>query len=190
MALQLALLTKLSSLFSPPKDFPESPYLNFPRARVDGSAAAHLESKVELPGVRLTDVAYILLGFYLDWAHKILVSTLMEESTKMVSSIQNETIYIYIPPTHCYDVPPGWVGNRFVSALAAEIYGIRGQKWNTENLIIFKMVILKQAQIVTGTNNISTQIDARLYLWNRGAFDELVCDYYAADTVFLWRSRC
>ena len=77
----------------------------------------------------------------------------------------------------------------FVSTIVAEIYGMQGQKWNAKRMIIFHMVILQHIWLVTGTKNICTQIYARLKLWNKSAFGELVCDSYAATKEYLGRDR-
>ena len=87
--------------------------------------------------------------------------------------------------TQCYDIPPGWFGKRFVLNLLVDIDSIRGRKWNFEHVIFFQTVILQRVQIVNNTKNIHAQTDARLNSWNCRAFDELICDSYAATAVYL-----
>ena len=61
-----------------------------------------------------------------------------------------------------YNVPSGWYGKRVFSNLAAELDGIRGQKWNAKRVIVFQKVILQRIGLVTGAKNIHAQTDARL----------------------------
>ena len=51
----------------------------------------------------------------------------------------------------------------------------------------FQMVILQRVQLVTGAKHICVRIDSQLESWNNGVFDEIVCDYYKADTGYLGR---
>ena len=81
----------------------------------------------------------------------------------------------------------GWFGIRLILTLAAELDCIRGQKWNSEQVIIFQMVILQRVRLVTGAKNIFAWIDVQLNSWNSGAFDKIVCNSYAASVVYLGR---
>ena len=74
-------------------------------------------------------------------------------------------------PTERYDILSGQARKRFLLTLAAELNGIRHWKWKSELVIIFQMVILQQARLVTVTKNIQAKIDSRIDLWNSGAFD-------------------
>ena len=83
-------------------------------------------------------------------------------------------------PTQRYNVPSGLFGKIFVSTFAEELDGIQGHKYNYKRMIVFQMVILQRFRLITGAKNIHAQIDALLKSWNKSAFDELMCDYYAA----------
>ena len=65
------------------------------------------------------------------------------------------------------------MGKKFVSTLAAELDGIQGRKWNAGRVIIFKMVILRYFQHITGAKNIRARIDDQLDSWKKGALGEL-----------------
>ena len=92
-------------------------------------------------------------------------------------------------PTQLYEVLSGRVGKRFLSTLNAELGGIRGRKWNAEQVIIFQTVILQRIRLIIGANNIRAQINTWLDLWNSGTFKERINDSYAAATVYLGRAR-
>ena len=79
-------------------------------------------------------------------------------------------------PTQHYDVPSGRIGNWYVGILLTEIDGIRNHHWDTERVIIFQTVILKNISQVSGSRNICDQIYSRLDLCNKSAYDELVQD--------------
>ena len=55
--------------------------------------------------------------------------------------------------------------------------------------IFFQMVILKNVQLITGARNITALIDDGIDSWNRGAFDKIVCESYAAAIDYLGRSH-
>ena len=46
-------------------------------------------------------------------------------------------------PSQRYDAPSGKVGRRFVVALVGELRGVQDILWNSEQFIVFQMVILK-----------------------------------------------
>ena len=70
-----------------------------------------------------------------------------------------------------------------------EIDGIRNHHWDTERVIIFQTVILKNISQVSGSRNICDQIYSRLDLCNKSAYDELVNDYYRATEEALGNKR-
>ena len=52
----------------------------------------------------------------------------------------------------------------------------------------FHTVILQNVRLITGTKNMCALIDAQLISLNSGAFDELVCEFYATATGYLGRA--
>ena len=48
---------------------------------------------------------------------------------------------------------------------------------------------MQRVHLVTGAKNICAQIDSRLESWNKGKFDELVGDSYAATKGYLGREH-
>ena len=67
----------------------------------------------------------------------------------MVSVRQDGKILFYLP-TQRYDVPSVRVGKSFVLTLVAELDGLQGRKWNSENVIVFQIIILQHVWLVTG----------------------------------------
>ena len=58
-----------------------------------------------------------------------------------------------------------------------------------ERVIFLKAVIFQPVRLVSSTRNIYDQITSRLELWNKGAYNKLVHDYYSASTEFLGNKR-
>ena len=56
----------------------------------------------------------------------------------------------------------------FVRTLRVGLKGVRDRLWNLERFIVFKTVILKQAQHVTASQAISWRIKKRLDAWEEG----------------------
>ena len=81
-------------------------------------------------------------------------------------------------PTH--DVPSGRIGNRHVGIFLVQIDRIRNFHWSTKRVIIFQTVILQRVSGVYGLINICGQIDLRLDLWKKVAYNELVQDSHRA----------
>ena len=100
---------------------------------------------------------------------------------KQVSWVAGKMGNLFLP-THHYDVLFGQVEFCFVLNLAVEVNIIWGWKRNAEFMIIFKTVTLQRIWLVTGAKTMCARIEARLDLWNKESFDELVCYSYAVDT--------
>ena len=107
----------------------------------------------------------------------------MEKLTRIVSGkrYEKKTWLSAQPTLRC----TFWTGREFFSLLSRwnwMAYKVRSGK---PSLIIFQRINLQRFLLVTGTKNICVKIDAWLELWNKGAFDELVWDSYAASTGYL-----
>ena len=111
----------------------------------------------------------------------------MDESTKIVIYRRDGNNCLFDHRTLRRTIWTGW--EKSFLTLEVEICGIRGHKWNAKCVIIFQTVILKHVRLVTGAKNICAQIDAQLYSWNSGAFDEIICDSCAADMGYLGRAH-
>ena len=81
-------------------------------------------------------------------------------------------------PNQRYDAQSGKFGKIFVATISVEIDRIKAWKWNYEQVIVFQLVILQDAQAVNKSKHIRARIQFLLDLCNSGAFDELVKDTF------------
>ena len=111
----------------------------------------------------------------------------MEESTRMVSGRQYGKKMFVCPPNdttyHTVRLVKG------LSRLLKRILTAYNAESDAERVIVFQTVILQRIRLVTGAKNICVQIDAPLNSWIRGEFDEILCDSYSVDTVYLGGGR-
>ena len=68
----------------------------------------------------------------------------------------------------------GKVGCRFVRMLGSKMQGVRDRRRNSEQFIVFQMVILKQARHITASHAIRRRIEKRLDAWGSGKHAMLV----------------
>ena len=67
-----------------------------------------------------------------------------------------------------YNSPGGKVGRHFVWALSTEIQVVWVQKWNVDNFIVFKTVILQHTYHTSGAQAIQLHIGKCLDAWEEG----------------------
>ena len=67
-----------------------------------------------------------------------------------------------------YSAPPGKVGLRFTTVLAAEWRGVLGQKWNSKRPLVFAHVVLTKTLGACKSRETRARINRRLDLWERG----------------------
>ena len=73
-----------------------------------------------------------------------------------------------------HDAQIGKVGQHFVVALVEELCGVLDRLWNSEQLLVFQMVILQQSCNVIASHAIWQWIEKRLDAWEAGRHRMLV----------------
>ena len=63
-------------------------------------------------------------------------------------------VKIVYMPTQLYGGSYGKVGRKFVSTLSVELNVIQSGKWNSEQVIVFHLVILQRTQAVNSAKNV------------------------------------
>ena len=63
-----------------------------------------------------------------------------------------------VMPSFCYTAPSFKIGGCFVGSFVRELCGVRYIRWNLEQFIVFKTVILQRAQHVTASHTIQRWI--------------------------------
>ena len=74
------------------------------------------------------------------------------------------------------DLPAGKVTERFILRLVQEFKGLRESLWNSERVLVFLAVILRQEPDVRKYCNIQKFIAKRLDEWEAGRYTTLVCN--------------
>eukprot|EP00978_Attheya_sp_CCMP212_P027128 scaffold90475_cov53-Attheya_sp.AAC.1 len=97
------------------------------------------------------------MGVYGNFVHQ-------NDGTHLDEGIEDDKIWqerwkkLAALPTKRYDAPGGAVGCQFVEGLADELEGIRKRKWNSEQFLVFQMVILQRTTNVVGAKYIRKSI--------------------------------
>ena len=73
-----------------------------------------------------------------------------------------------------YDLPGGSVGRRFVDILAREVTCVATQKENSEQLVVFQVLMLQREPRTTKGADVRRLLTKRMDLWENCAFDTLV----------------
>ena len=96
------------------------------------------------PGYTLTPEDLRLQEVYEDWAHANPV-------THLDGGIGDDAAWqvwwrdLTVITSRHYDTPSWKVGRRFVGTLGEQLQGVRDRLWNSEQFIVYQMVILQQA---------------------------------------------
>ena len=114
-----------------------------PHVDAGASSTTRLTKTANLRRVRLKSTNDSLCIAYQDWMHQN-PGTRLDDGINDYGKCQARWKTLLYFLTQCYDVPSGRVGELFVSALAADIDGIRAWKYNTKCVIVFKTVILQR----------------------------------------------
>jgi hypothetical protein len=71
-------------------------------------------------------------------------------------------------------VPSIAIGKRFVEKVANELKGIVSRKWNSEQFLVFQVVVLQRNQDVKRSRDVCRRIAKRIDAWEKGQITMLV----------------
>ena len=95
---------------------------------------------------------------------------------------------VALPPQR-YNIPSGRVGQLFITALAAEIKGVKDHRWNSERFLIFQAVIFQRMSDVKRARDIRWMIKNRLVERGLNHFTMLVQDTVRASSSLISTKR-
>ena len=95
-----------------------------------------------------------------------------------------------VMPSRRYNSLGGKVGRHFVWALSTELQVVWAQKWNVDNLIVFKTVIIQHTYHTSGAQAIRLYIGKCLDAWEAGQHKIMVEDTDHTCKQYLYTSHC
>lgn len=141
-----------------------------PRMENEG---VEVRSVGDLPGYSLSDADRMLDKVFGDHVHQ-------NDGKHLDGGILDDTQWqewwsrlITLPPQR-YAAPKGTVGKRFVEMLTKILEGVSDRKWNSEQFIVFQIVILQRTKGVSNLSDIRKRIVQRMDAWDNGQIKMLV----------------
>jgi hypothetical protein len=130
----------------------------------------------DLPGAALSGADRMMDDVYGDHVHQ-------NPGAHLDGGITDDLMWqdywrrLVVFPSQTYDVPSGAIGRQFLETLTGLLKeGIQGHKLNSEQFIVFQMVILQRTREVKHARDIKPQMQSRLDAWDQGKFAMLVQD--------------
>ena len=115
-------------------------------------------------GYKPTPEDLCVYNFYRDWVHT-------NDGGQLSGGIADSTIWqswwrdLAVMMDRQYNAPWRKVGRTFLQALISELQGLRAWRWNAERFIVFHMVIMLCAHLISGAQAIQRQIGKHLGAW-------------------------
>jgi hypothetical protein len=129
----------------------------------------------DLPGATITNAGRILEEVYGDYVHQNLGEHLDGGITND-AMWQGYWYWLIACPSSTYSIPSGAIGKRFVKKVAEELRGLKSQKWNSKQFILYSLVVLECSRDVKRLHDIRRSIARRIDAWESGEFSMLVED--------------
>ena len=104
------------------------------------------------------------------------------DGTQLDGSIADDKLWqaywreiVPLLPQH-YDVPAGRVGRIFIDALAKELEGVEGGRWNSKRFTVFQAVVLQRTADICRARGIQQPVKRRIIDWHADQYRMIIED--------------